>query len=99
MRPPHHCHWESADAPRDPPRPPLAKGGSAALSPCLPFSLSPCLFCALACLLLAGCGSGSAEPQLAVSAVAMWTIPSEGLKAPSPRAAHVGLKQELFVLD
>lgn len=53
----------------------------------------------LACLLLAGCGSASAEPQLPVRTVAMWAIPAEGVKAPSPRAAHVGRKRELFVLD
>jgi len=95
-----YCRLDPASGPRDPPHPPLAKGGSAAAPPpCLPLSLSPCLFASLACLLLAGCGTASAEPQLPVRTVAMWTIPSEGLKAPSPRAVHVGLKQELFVLD
>jgi ABC-type multidrug transport system ATPase subunit/sugar lactone lactonase YvrE len=52
-----------------------------------------------AALLLAGCTQASAEPQLAVRTVNSWIIPAEGSKFPKPRAVHVGLQQELFVLD
>jgi len=53
----------------------------------------------LAMLFLAGCTQAAAEPQLAVRTVNSWMLPAEGMKIPKPRALHVGLKQELFVLD
>ena len=53
----------------------------------------------VATLLLAGCTQAAAEPQLAVRTVNSWMLPAEGVKIPRPRAVHVGLKQELFVLD
>ena len=53
----------------------------------------------LATLLLAGCTQAVAEPQLTVRTVNSWMLPAEGAKVPKPRALHVGLKQELFVLD
>lgn len=53
----------------------------------------------LMCAFLAGCGEASAEPQLAVRNVTSWAIPAEGVKIPTPRAVHVGLHQEVFVLD
>ena len=57
------------------------------------------LMLVLATVLLAGCTPASAEPQLAVRTVNNWMLPAEGVKIPRPRALHVGLKQELFVLD
>ena len=57
------------------------------------------LMLGLASLLLAGCTQAAAEPQLAVRTVNSWMLPAEGAKIPKPRAVHVGLKQELFVLD
>jgi len=53
----------------------------------------------LLALLLAGCTQASAEPQLPVRTVNSWAMPAEGVKIPTPRAVHVGLKQEIFVLD
>jgi len=53
----------------------------------------------LATMLLAGCTQAVAEPQLAVRTVNSWMMPAEGVKIPRPRAVHVGLAQELFVLD
>ncbi|HLJ11080.1 MAG TPA: ATP-binding cassette domain-containing protein [Planctomycetaceae bacterium] len=52
-----------------------------------------------ACLFVAGCTNASAEPQLAVRAIASWSMPAEGVKVPTPRAVHVGLDHEVFVLD
>src|SRR5262249_36179582 len=53
----------------------------------------------VAVLLLAGCGEPAGERQLAASNITSWSMPAEGVKIPSPRAVHVGLKQEVFVLD
>jgi ABC-type multidrug transport system ATPase subunit/sugar lactone lactonase YvrE len=56
----------------------------------------------LICFALAGCTSaagGPAEPALAVSKVLSWSMPADGVRIPTPRAVHVGLKQEVFVLD
>jgi sugar lactone lactonase YvrE len=53
----------------------------------------------LLALWLAGCTQASAEPQLPVRTVNSWAMPAEGVKIPTPRAVHVGLKQEIFVLD
>src|SRR5262249_5694509 len=39
------------------------------------------------------------EPQLAVKNVTSWAMPADGAKIPTPRAVHVGLEQEIFVLD
>jgi ABC-type multidrug transport system ATPase subunit/sugar lactone lactonase YvrE len=56
----------------------------------------------LMCLSLAGCNSAAgdgAEPELEIRSSMSWAMPAEGVKMPSPRAVHVGLKQEIFVLD
>ena len=56
----------------------------------------------LLCLALAGCNSAAgdgAEPKLEVRSSTSWALPAEGVKMPAPRAVHVGLKQEIFVLD
>lgn len=53
----------------------------------------------LVCLFLTGCSHASAEPQLKARTVTSWSMPAEGVKIPTPRAVHVGLKQEIFVLD
>lgn len=55
----------------------------------------------LAFLLAAGCTSSSSgvEPQLEVRNFTSWAMPVEGSKMPAPRAVHVGLSQEIFVLD
>ncbi|HEY2250550.1 MAG TPA: ATP-binding cassette domain-containing protein, partial [Planctomycetaceae bacterium] len=52
-----------------------------------------------AVMFLAGCTQAAAEPQLTVRTVNSWMLPAEGMKIPKPRALHVGLKDELFVLD
>jgi ABC-type multidrug transport system ATPase subunit/sugar lactone lactonase YvrE len=54
------------------------------------------------CLTVAGCGyaaGDAAEPRLEVKSVKSWAMPADGAKIPTPRAVHVGLKQEVFVLD
>ncbi len=53
----------------------------------------------LGCFVLAGCGHSIGEAQLVVHSIDSWAIPAEGVKIPAPRAVHVGLKQEIFVLD
>ncbi len=51
------------------------------------------------CLFAIGCSHAAAEPTLDVRSFTSWTLPAEGPKIPAPRAVHVGLKQEVFVLD
>jgi ABC-type multidrug transport system ATPase subunit/sugar lactone lactonase YvrE len=51
------------------------------------------------CLFAAGCSHASAEPKLEVRSFTSWTLPVEGARIPAPRAVHVGLNEELFVLD
>ncbi len=56
----------------------------------------------LLCLLLASCSSAAGDaagPPLDVRGVTSWSMPAEGVKMPAPRAVHVGLRQEIFVLD
>ncbi|MGE5192153.1 MAG: ATP-binding cassette domain-containing protein [Deltaproteobacteria bacterium] len=56
----------------------------------------------LLCLAGAGCDSAAGnavEPKLEVRSLTSWTMPAEGVKMPAPRAVHVGLKQEIFILD
>ncbi len=56
----------------------------------------------LLCLALAGCNTAAgdgADPKLEVRSVTSWAMPAEGVKMPAPRAVHVGLTQEIFVLD
>jgi ABC-type multidrug transport system ATPase subunit len=53
----------------------------------------------LAALFLAGCGSASAEPQLSVRTTNSWMLLAEDTRIPTPRAIHVGLHEELFVID
>jgi iron(III) transport system ATP-binding protein len=47
----------------------------------------------------AGCSSADREPALSVRSVTSWSMPAEGATIPTPRAVHVGLKGEVFVLD
>jgi ABC-type multidrug transport system ATPase subunit/sugar lactone lactonase YvrE len=56
----------------------------------------------LLCMALAGCNSAAGdrtEPKLEVHGFTSWAMPAEGVKMPAPRAVHVGLSQEIFVLD
>jgi ABC-type multidrug transport system ATPase subunit len=50
-------------------------------------------------LVAAGCSSPEGDPALPIRGVTSWSMPAEGAKIPTPRAVHVGLKQEVFVLD
>ncbi|MBS0264870.1 MAG: ATP-binding cassette domain-containing protein [Planctomycetes bacterium] len=52
----------------------------------------------LACF-VSGCSQASAEPKLSVRHTQNWMLPAEGAKIPAPRAIHVGLHEELFVID
>jgi ABC-type multidrug transport system ATPase subunit/sugar lactone lactonase YvrE len=53
-------------------------------------------------LATAGCSSAAGDagdPQLEIQSVTSWAMPAEGAKIPSPRAVHVGIHEEIFVLD
>jgi ABC-type multidrug transport system ATPase subunit len=56
----------------------------------------------LLCLSVAGCTSaagGAGEAALVPSKILSWSMPADGVRIPTPRAVHVGLQQEIFVLD
>ncbi len=51
------------------------------------------------CLGVAGCGSGSSDPQFHVSKFDVWKIPAAGRSLPAPRALYSDAEDRVYVLD